>query len=322
VLKVLKLLIIALIFTAIGWFGFCFGPDRDNAEAKIFERIFSFTKDMPEYLFDDKRTSEPRTIRINGNTTHLTVGQTEDNIEAVLDFYAEQYQPFPIGKPTQEMIDKSPEEVGNNLTKIYDLMDCLGQGQQVHLQREEYGFFGTFEFNDPSLKLGGCEFFKPFEKVVEKGNLGEIGIGRVVIALREKQQDKTTVLNIWTDKDFNLNNLKPDKFGDMPGKDIDDVPRYPGSRRQIAVSQENTRTIDSVVVYEGDGSVNGSILFYRSRMKNAGWKADSTFEDTMKKKSSENLLFYTRKGRECTIHINEDENTGRIITTVIDRKTI
>jgi len=109
----------------------------------------------------------------------------------------------------------------------------------------------------------------------------------------------------------------------MPGKDIDNVPRYPGSRRQISVNQENRLTVDSVVVYEGEGSINGTILFYHSRMKNAGWKPDKTFDEVMKKKnSSDNLLFYTRKGRECTIHINRDESTGKIVTTVIDRKTI
>lgn len=277
---------------------------------------------MPEYLFDDKRTSEPRKICINGNTTHLTVGRTEDNIEAVLDFYARQYKPLSIDKPTPEMINKTPKEFGDTLRKTYDYMECLGKLQQFRFQQEGYGFFGTFEFNDPSIELGGCDFSKPFEEVAEKGNLGEIGTGRVVIALRENQNDKTTVLNIWTDKDFNLNNLKPDKFGDMPGKDIDNVPRSPGSRRQLSVEQENRLTKDSVVVYEGEGSVNGTILFYHSRMKNAGWQADKTFDETMKEKSTDNLLFYIRKGRECTIHINEDETTGKIISTVIDRKTI
>ena len=76
------------------------------------------------------------------------------------------------------------------------------------------------------------------------------------------------------------------------------------------------------MVYEGEGSVNGTILFYRSRMKDEGWNPDKTFDETMKKNTSDNLLFYTRKGRECTIHINRDESTGNIVTTVIDRKTI
>jgi len=320
--KVFKLVIIVSVCAGIWWFGLSFGPNRDKAEAKVFERIFSLTKNMPEYLYDDKKTSKPRKVCINGNTTHLTVGKTQDSIDAVLDFYAKQYQPFPVGKPSQEMIDKSPKEVGDNLRKIYDILDCLGQTQQLRFQQDGYGFFGTFEFNDPNLALGGCDFFKPFEEVVEKGTLGKIGIGRVVIALQGEQNDKTTVLNIWTDKDFNLKNLTPDKFGDMPGKDIDNVPRYPGSRRQISVNQENRLTVDSVVVYEGEGSINGTILFYHSRMKNAGWKPDKTFDEVMKKKSSDNLLFYTRKGRECTIHINQDESTGKIVTTVIDRKTI
>ena len=49
-------------------------------------------------------------------------------------------------------------------------------------------------------------------------------------------------------------------------------------------------------------------------------EVNPNFEQEMRKRSKENVLFYTRKDRECTIQINEDEDSGKIITTVIDRK--
>ena len=106
----------------------------------------------------------------------------------------------------------------------------------------------------------------------------------------------------------------------MGGKDIPDIPRYPGSRRLLAIEQENTLTYDNLVSYEGGGGVVGTILFYHSRMEDAGWKTDPTFEKVMEEQSMENTMFYTRKGRECTIQILEDEYTGKIITTITNRE--
>ena len=123
---------------------------------------------------------------------------------------------------------------------------------------------------------------------------------------------------MWTDRDFNLNNFLPDTNGDMGGKDIPDVPRYPGSRRILSIEQENTLSMDSLAAYEGGGGVVGTILFYHSRMKD--WKTNPTFEKVMEEQSMKNMMFYTRKGRECTIQIMEDEYTGKIITTITNRE--
>ena len=125
---------------------------------------------------------------------------------------------------------------------------------------------------------------------------------------------------MWTGRNFNLNNFLPDAKGDMGGKDIPDVPRYPGSLRIFSTEQENILTTDTLVAYEGGGGIVGNILFYHSRMEDAGWETDPTFEKVMDEQSRENFMFYTRQGRECTIHIQEDEYTGKIVTTITNRE--
>jgi hypothetical protein len=309
--------------SAICLFGFHFGPVKEDAQAKVFERLLFYTKDMPKYLFDDEITSEPRKVIVNDITTHISIGKTGDDVNRVLDFYAQQYEPQPVEIIDEDILeDVDDEELGECIEKIVSFMECMRSFQHFRLERKHYGFWSAFEFHDPGLKIGSREFAEKIKSAAETGALGKLGTSRIVIALRNMGMEKTTIINMWTDRDLNINNLMPDAFGDMPGKDIDDVPRYPGSRRQLSIEQENSRTIDSLVVYEGEGSLATNILFYHSRMEDAGWKAAPSFEDLMKKESRENLLFYTRKGRECTIQINEDEGTGRMITTVMDRKTI
>lgn len=318
----LRIISIAAACIAIWWFGLHFGPNRDDAAAKVFERLFFFTKAMPGYLFDAE-TSSPRKVIVNGNTTYLTVGKTDDRIDAVLNFYARQYKPLPMDRGDEDLLGKvDNEEAKEKLNRMYSLLKCLEPYQHFRMQRDEWGFWGGFEFHDSDLRVGSCEFLERLTRALETGNLGKIGTGRIAIALRGEGATKTSVLNLWTDRDFNINNLEPNESGDVAGRDIDNVPRYPGSRRQLSIEQENSRTTDSLVVYEGEGSLASNILFYHSRMKAAGWATDPGFEALTRKEARENLLFYVRKGRECTIQINEDEGTGKMITTVMDRKTI
>jgi len=314
-----KVLIILMISLAVIWFGQIYGPGDNNAEAKVFERIISYTRSIPGYLFDDKNTSEPRKIIINGSTTFITLGKSKDDISKILDFYVKQFPPQPVKKIEAGILKKiGNKELKASATQINKLLDCVRSSQHFREERDDFGLLGILEFHDPDMMLGDEKVIKAFGKMAETGKLGTIGTGRMVIALKNPDTKDTRIINIWTDRDFNLNNFFPDANGDMAGKDIPDVPRYPGSRRIFSIEQENTLSMDSLVSYEGGGGVVGTILFYHSRMK--GWKTDPTFEKVMEEQSMKNMMFYTRKGRECTIQILEDEYTGKTITTITNRE--
>lgn len=320
-MKAFKVILIITVFIGIGWFGSRFGPPSNDAEAMIYEKLSSFTRAMPEYLFDEKETSEPRTIMVNGFTTHLTVGKSDDDVSKILDFYEKQYKDQPLFNITQDVMDSiKDEKMKESAKKHNEIMKNLVQFQHLRFEKEDYGFWATFEFSDPGLKVGSEKYIEKMGKALESGRLGEIGTARIVIALRNKKTFKTKVINIWSDRDFNINNLQPDAFGDMPGKDIQDIPRLPGSKRVQTVEQENSATIDSLVIYEGGGTAITSMAFYRSRMPGLGWKSSQVFEQAMGDNKIKNSLFFTKKGKECTIIVDEDEDSGNIMTTVILRE--
>ena len=320
-LKIAKIAIIGMIGFAVIWFGSSFGPGRNNVEAKVFERLISYTKAMPEYLFDDKATAKPRKVLVNGNTTYLTIGRSKDDISNILDFYAKQYKPQPVEKADEEILKKiNDKNLKKYMQTINMVLDCMRTNQRFRMEREDFGFWGAIEFRDPDLEVGSEEFVREYEKAIDTGEFGKIGTGRIVIAQKDHGKQDTRIINMWTGRDFNLNNFLPDAKGDMGGKDIPDVPRYPGSRRIFSTEQENILTIYTLVAYEGGGGIVGNILFYHSRMEDAGWKTDPTFEKVMGEQSRENFMFYTRKGRECTIQIQEDEYTGKAITTITNRE--
>ena len=319
--KVIKGLIICVISFTIIWFGMAFGPDENSVEAKVFERLTFYTRSMPQYLFDEQSTSEPRKAMVNGNTSYFTVGKSKDDISKILNFYAKRYPPQPVGKIDDHILKKvSDRQLKQCLIKMNKFLECMSENQHVRMEGEDFGFFGAIEFHDPDLMLGSEKFLKKYQNAMTTGEFGKIGTGRIVIALKNPDTQETRIINLWTDRDFNLKKFLPDTSGDMGGKDIPGIPRYPGSRRLLAIEQENTLTYDTLVSYEGGGGVVGNILFYHSRMEDAGWKTDPIFEKVVGEQSMENFMFYTRQGRECTIHIQEDEYTGKIITTITNRE--
>lgn len=321
-IKSMRIIAIITIGTVIVWTGFAIRPSSEKVEAKVFDVLQSFAKGMPDYLFGQGQDIEPRKIKVNGIQTFMTVQQSDDEISEILDFYAGQYQPIlldPKMEQTAKTIGKGP--FADKTIRIYQLLKCMEGKQQVRHESDGLGFLGAFEFHNKKMKIPSGEFIKIFTEAVDSGQLGKIGTFKVTMALKRDRSSKTQILNFWTSEDLNLNNLRPDALGDMPGEDIENIPRFAGAARRLSVSQENQLTLDRVVVYASEGSTINHILYYHSMMANEGWHADLSFDKAMKGQSGNNIMFYKRKGRECTISIDQDGGNGKIITTIMDRKT-
>lgn len=321
--KIARVSLIIIFGTAVVWMGIQIRPSSDEADAMVFDKLFSYTKDMPNYMFEPVNSSKPRKVKVNGNQTFMTVHQSDDDISEIIDFYSEQYEPVQLDSDIIKTAEKlKGNSTADNALKLYKILNCMIEDQQFRYQNQNIGLWGSFEFHDKSLKLANCEFMETFSEAIESGQVGKIGTFRVTMVLKRKENGKSRIVNFWTDENFNLKNLQPDSSGEMPGDDIENVPRFSGAVRQLSVAQENINTLDRIVVYEAEGTAIQHILFYHSRMAGEGWHAEPLFEKTMKEQARDNIMFYKRKGRECTISIDEDARTGKILTTIMDRKTI
>jgi len=319
--KTIRVFLIIIIFIGIAWFGTYFAPFRTQpAEAKVFERLMNFTRAMPNYLFNDAASSDPMEVKVNGNTTYLSVEKTIDDIDSIFDFYENQIPPQPVMQ-----LDFNSHKIDNpkakrSLKAANMLLKLLEPHQYIRMQRDDYGFFGIFEFHDNDLKVGSEAFFKELKGKLETGRIGELGVGRVVMAFKDENQDETTVIKMWTARDFNLNNMIPGPDGDIPGSDIENVARYPGDKRILSLKQENRKTFDRFVCYSGNGSMAGHVLFFHSRMPDAGWTVNTKVEKEIRRQADENLLFFTRTGREVTVQVKPGDTAGEVLTTIIERK--
>lgn len=318
-MKILKILAIGFFSLLVVWFAVVCGPQPESAEAKVFERFLNMTQQMPPYLFSDKDSSKPIKVLVNTATTWFTVAKTKDDPQDVLNFYNEQYQDEPYWKLDPKILDKVKNK---EISKILNQFDMLnkesGQFQHFMQVHENYGFLGVIDFRDKKHGLGSDEFNRQVKKVEETGNLGELFTGRMVMAMRDKKDNKTTVLNLWTDRDFSLHCMTPDKEGNMPGFDIKDVAIFPRDRRELSLEQDNPGALFRLVQYRGDGSLSAHILFLHNEMAAHGWKTSTAFDKAMQDGDVDNVMFYSKEKRECTIQVARDTTVGVIRTTVIE----
>lgn len=123
----------------------------------------------------------------------------------------------------------------------------------------------------------------------------------------------------------------PDKkeyiISDMPGRDVKDIPRYPGTIRRLSVISDK----DYLFTYETGDSVEKVARFYKQRLTLLGWKTILDFENPSqlfqkdkevsslkmhsfifeKEEDSLNILIVRIKEREATIiNITKNINTA------------
>lgn len=321
--KIKRVASIIIVSTVVFLLGLNIRPSQHQADAKVFDTLLSYTKAMPDYLFEQQNSARPRKVNVNGINTYITVQQSDDDIDDIMDFYAGQYQAVVLDPQVLKAVEAFASDLpADEAAKALKALKRTLGTRQIRHQDEKFGVWGAFEFRNAAQMSLNCKFIQSLNDALKNGNIGKIGIFKVTIALRMGQNGKTRIVNMWTDEDLNLKNLHPDGTGDMPGEDIENVSRFAGAVRQLSIAQENLKTLDRVVVYASDGSILNHILYYHSMMANEGWHDDSSFEISAKDQSRGNVMLYKRKERECTISIDQDLDSGKIITTIMDRKLI
>ena len=106
----------------------------------------------------------------------------------------------------------------------------------------------------------------------ETGDLQEVGDLRYVRARRvmSSSGDKTFLLTMWADSAVNLYRMLPHAGADAAGRDLDGVPRPPGSQRILSAWE--ARQPSSVVIYRVVAeSAEELESFYRSELPRNGW---------------------------------------------------
>jgi hypothetical protein len=173
------------------------------------------------------------------------------------------------------------------------------------------GGVASLDFGE-KLSLDGLK--QRLERFIGSGDLGSVARLRYVF-YENNGKGGTRFLTVWTDEQFKLSNLIPGERRDAEGKDIDNVPRYPGTVR--CLSAEERGLPQRIAVYDGPGSPETAELFYRARMASLGWTLDENFSTIAAKQGKRALRFENASGHEVVIDLSAATPRGEGLTVAV-----
>jgi hypothetical protein len=277
--------------------------DYRSARASVMERLLGVGQRMAPFLDDGRSTEAPRELHINGVKLWAAAGQTSQPPALVRRFYADRY----AGRGSA--MDTLAEEL-----KRQHALPATATGlTQASFGDDTRGGMAALDSGD------GVDLRSLARRLAHAGDgkMGEVGRLRYVYWERSGNGG-TRFLTVWTDDKLDLAKLLPASDGDVPGRDVPNVPRYPGTRRILAADERGA--FGAMAVYAGSGSPELALAFYTARLNTLGWQLDPRFSDVASRQGNRTLRAVSRDGHEVMIDCSDAPNDvgGRdLVVTVI-----
>ncbi len=275
--------------------------DYRVARASIMDRLLGIGQRMAP-LFDNARGQEPpRELHINGLRMWVSAGRTDQPPSVVKRWYAERY----AGKGT------AADVITEDLKKAKILPPAVDGLSQSTFGDESIGGMAALDLGQ-GLTL---KTIQPMLRKLAAGKIGEVGHLRYMY-YEKLGSGGTRFITIWTDDKFDLTKFLPDGQADAPGRDIEDVPRYPGTVRLI--SSDERGKPGQIAVYAGTGSPEAAAMFYEARMHTLGWQSDPRFAATASNTGLHSTRWMNAKGHEVIIDLSEEKDGQGLTVTVVE----
>jgi hypothetical protein len=274
--------------------------DYRSARASVMERLFGIGQRMAPFLDDGRATEAPRELHINGLKLWAAAGRTDQPPSLVRRFYADRYAGR--GSAMDTIADELKQKRMLPPTATGLSQASFGDDQRGGLAALDLG--QDLDLKSIARKLGH----------LGAGRLGEVGALRYVYWERTATGG-TRFLTVWTDDKTDLSRLLPGGDGDVPGRDVPGVPRYPGSQRILAADERGA--FGAMAVYEGAGSPELAQAFYGARLRTLGWQLDPRFAELAEKQGSRTLRALSRDGHEVVVDCSAGSDGRGLIVTVI-----
>lgn len=274
--------------------------DYRSAKASVMERLFGIGKRMAPYLDDARSTEGPREMHLNGLRLYVAAGHTEQPPAMVRRWYAERY----AGK------GRAMDVITEELKKQKLLVPEASGLSQAAFGDDEQGGIAALDMG----QVGDIRSLARRLVHLGDGKLGEVGQMRYLY-YEKTGSGGTRFLTIWSDEKFDFAQLLPSRDADAPGRDIKDVPRYPGTVRVL--SSDERGNPGQMAVYVGSGSPELAQAFYEARMRTLGWAIDPHFSTVAGKEGRKALRCLSKDGHEVIIDCSDDHDGQGVTVSVI-----
>ena len=274
--------------------------DYRVARASVMDRLLGIGQRMAPFMDDARLVEKPREVHMNGLRLWVAAGHTDRAPTEVRRWYAERY----AGKGSATDVMTEALKAGKILPP-----EVTGLSQ-ASFGDENMGGIAALDLGQGlSLKA-----MRPLIHKLADGKIGEAGHLRYLYFERTPTGG-TRYLTIWTDDQFDLTKFLPSGGEDAPGRDIDGVPRYPGTVRVLSADERGRAA--QMAVYNGTGMPETAEMFYDARMATLGWQSDPGFTRTALEQGMHSMRFMNAKGHEVVVDLAADERHGQGLTVTV-----
>lgn len=250
--------------------------------------------------------SRLRQMQLNGVTFQLATGSTEDSVSRVLDVY-EQRCDAVDGQLTEQL-----QEALRNATPEQRQQAVPRQARTtLRVNGEQQGYVACVDMG--SARVSPEEMVNRSRRFIETGDLSSFGHVRYVFAERGRQ--RTRVMAIWNDGEFNPGRMFP-MAGDAPGQDPPNVARPRGLVRLLSAAEINEPY--SLTMYTTQRSRDDVFADYNREMTDRGWRR-LNLSELQSAQDVRDLQSYSRNGVNIAVVMKPMNGGGSAVTVLSSR---
>ncbi len=306
-----RAILIAVMAGAFGITAILFRLPGNGGEARadVWQVFSGVVREIPKFIHATEGDGDIQSVDINGNRLYYRNIVTNRSAKEVLDYYEAEFRKreynIAPGKlrddPKVASILKNTEDLVNAAAPRITRVDGEGLSYLGYLD------LGTGDFlTNYSLRGGG------FAKT---GNVDYMGVGKAILAFDEGP-GRTSVLSLWTGKDFDIYKFIPVEGADAEGNDIPDLPRMPDSQRLLSTRERDSSALVGVGIYKLDKSVQSCMVYYLDALREKGWVKNPIYESADVAAGENDTMLYAKNGRELQLSFEENGEGGTMMTAI------
>jgi hypothetical protein len=307
-LSLRRIAVIVVIAAATVWFGITFGPVRE-VRADIYMNLASVYRENPDPPGKQGKQREGVTL-MNSSKLHYRVSQSSQSVHQVLDDFEQAMTPkeFHLFSPKRFPEFQEVEKVAPQIPFLESLM------QRTRFVRDESADWGYVSFLDLGPEANQdwhIQFKQKMAAFAKSRRLGDLGTARTVVAVPNPTSKSTTVMSYWTDPDFNLRDFE-DHGGDLPGADVEGLPRIDPLRRILTFDHVEDRLGFMLVMYETPLPPDAAVEAFERKAGGAGW-GTRLWRDPQHKQGE--ILFLRRGSAEVQIFAHRERGRSYVMVS-------
>jgi hypothetical protein len=270
------------------------GITYSHVRGQVGEQMLSAGESLMRYERAERQDA-PRELRLNGQSLMVTSGTSADDLETVLDEFEARCRA------------QSPD---------LQAQIRAASAQDFFVLREEgrgAGAVGCLDFGE---EISAAELLGRAARFRESNDLQDLGALRYVYARTLDEGHGVHFLTFWTTGSLDFDEITGNGGNaDVPGTDVQGIPRPPRSRRILDASE--TGTAQRVVSYAGSSLTEWELeAYYREALPRSGFRLIDAPPDAPRPRM-ESILLAAERGERITFVVLDTDRRGQGVASIL-----